>query len=39
MPKISTGSFIGPSRKKSMKAVIDVPTLVIVWTPLDTSWM
>ena len=39
MPKISTARFIGPSRKKSTNAVIDVPTLVIVRTPLATSWM
>jgi hypothetical protein len=39
MPKISIASFIVPSRKKSMKAVIEVPTLVIVCTPLDTSRM
>ena len=39
MPKTSVATFIGPSAKKSTKAVIEVPTLVIVCTPLDTSWM
>ena len=39
MPKTSMARCIGPSRKKSTKAVMDVPTLVMVRTPLGTSSM